>query len=400
MEEYNINKKIMKILHVITSMNPKTGGPSQGLRNLNPFIAEKFGQVEVVCMDEQNENYHLEDKFVIHKVGKGKTSFQYNPKLYNWLVEHLEYYEYVSVHGIWQYHNYAVYKAIKTLKNNNQRTPKVVIMAHGMLDPYFQKASTRKWKAIRNELVWRLTEKKAINAADALFFTCEEELLLARTTFKGYHPKKETNVGYGIQKPPVFTAEMKTAFEQMCPEVQAKKYWLFISRIDPKKGVDILIDVYNKLVEENHSMPELVIAGPVESTYAQQMIKKANNNPHIHFPGMLTEDSKWGAFYGCEAYILPSHQENFGIAIVEAMACRRPVLITKNINIWREIETGKGGWILETVNPDSLEQLLLVIVKQTDEELFNKGESAYETYSTKFNVEDCAGVFVNTLKNL
>lgn len=389
-----------KLLRVISSMNPKTGGPSQGIRNLNPLIAENFCQVEVVCLDEEDENYRLEDKFVIHKVGKGKTSFQYNPKLYSWLKDNLGNYDFVSVHGIWQYHNYAVYKAIKTLKKNNQRTPKVVIMAHGMLDPYFQKATTRKWKALRNELVWHLTEKRAINAADALFFTCEEELLLARTTFKGYHPKKEINVGYGIQKPPLFRVEMKAAFEQKCPELQTKKYWLFISRIDPKKGVDLLIDAYNKLTFANHELPDLVIAGPVDSVYAQQMIKKANRNPQIHFPGMLTGDSKWGAFYGCEAYLLPSHQENFGIAIVEAMACRKPVLITKNINIWCEIEAGKGGWILETVVQNAIEQLLLVIAKQTDEALSHKGERAYETYSTKFDVESCAGIFVSALKNL
>jgi glycosyltransferase involved in cell wall biosynthesis len=381
-------------------MNPKAGGVSQGIRNLNSYIVSDAVEVEVVCMDDEALEYQLNDNFIIHKIGKGKTSFQYNPKLHSWLEEHIGKYDCVVVHGIWQYHNYAVYQVIQKRKSNNQPTPKVVIMAHGMLDPYFQKATTRKWKALRNEIVWRLTEKPAINAADALFFTCEEELLLARTTFKGYHPKKEINVGFGIQKPPVFTKEMKTAFEQLCPEIKAKKYWLFISRIDAKKGIAVLIDAYNQLTAANHVVPELVIAGPVDSDYAQQMIKKANANPQIHFPGMLTGDSKWGAFYGCEAYILPSHQENFGIAIVEAMACRKPVLITQNINIWREIEAGNGGWILETVGAKGLEQLLLEIANQTDEALARKGESAFETYSTKFDVEVCAAVFVETLKKL
>lgn len=390
----------MKLLHVISSMNPKTGGPSQGIRNLNPFITKNSAEVEVVCMDEEYENYHFKDGFLIHKVGKGITAFHYNPKLDSWLAEHIENYDCLSVHGIWQYHNYAVYKAIQTLKKNNQKVPKVIIMAHGMLDPYFQKAPDRKWKALRNELVWRLTEKKVINAADALFFTCEEELLLARTTFKGYHPKKEINVGYGIQKPPVFTVEMKTAFEQFCPRVEAKKYWLFISRIDPKKGVDELIEAYNKLTQENHSMPELVIAGPTDSAYSQQMIRKANKNPHIHFPGMLTGDSKWGAFYGCDAYLLPSHQENFGIAIVEAMACKKPVLITKNINIWREIKTGEGGWVLEDVKKNLIEQQLIDIACLNQTDLVNKGKNAFRTYKDKFDVEECASVFFATLKNL
>jgi glycosyltransferase involved in cell wall biosynthesis len=390
----------MKILHVITSMDPKTGGPSQGLRNLSNFNLKLGLDVEVVCMDDVNQDYGLDEKVFINKLGNGKTSFQYSPTLLRWLSLNIERFDFVSVHGIWQYHNFAVYKAIKILKKSNKKVPKVVIMPHGMLDPYFQKATDRKWKALRNEVVWRLTEKRALNAADAIFFTCEEELLLARTTFKGYHPKKDINVGYGIQRPPFFMQEMKAAFEEVCPQIEGKKYWLFISRIHPKKGIDLLIEAYNKLTTENNSLPELVIAGPTDSGYAQLMVKKASTNNHIHFPGMLTGNSKWGGFYGCEAYLLPSYQENFGIAIVEAMACKKPVLITKNINIWREIEAGNGGWILEELNIDSIKKQLMSIASLTDSALEIKGQHSFETFQNKFDVEECAHVFVSTLKKL
>jgi glycosyltransferase involved in cell wall biosynthesis len=390
----------MKILHVITSMDPKTGGPSQGLRNLCSFNMKLGLYVEVVCMDDVNQDYGTDEKVFINKLGKGETSFQYSNTLLRWLLLNIERFDFVSVHGIWQYHNFAVYKAIKILKKSNKKVPKVVIMPHGMLDPYFQKATDRKWKALRNEVVWRLTEKRALNAADAIFFTCEEELLLARTTFKGYHPKKDINVGYGIQKPPVFMQEMKTVFEAICPQIKAKNYWLFISRIHPKKGIDLLIEAYNQLTSSNYLLPELVIAGPTDSAYAQQMVKNAKDNNHIHFSGMLSGDSKWGAFYGCKAYLLPSHQENFGIAIVEAMACEKPVLITKNINIWREIAAGNGGWILEELNIDCIKKHLINIAVQTDKALESKGENAFETYKNKFDVGECASVFIESLKNL
>jgi glycosyltransferase involved in cell wall biosynthesis len=390
----------MKILHVINSMDPKTGGPSQGLRNLCSFNMKLGLDVEVVCLDDVNQDYSLDEKVFINKLGNGKTSFQYSPVLLRWLLLNLERFDFVSVHGIWQYHNYAVYRAVKILKKNNKKVPKVVIMPHGMLDPYFQKATDRKMKALRNEVVWRLTEKRALNAADAVFFTCEEELLLARTAFNGYKPQKDINVGYGIQKPPVYCTEMKTAFEELCPPIKAKKYWLFLSRIDPKKGIDVLIDSYNDLINEGHLLPELVIAGPTDSGYAQKMIHKASKNTHIHFTGMLTGDSKWGAFYGCEAYLLPSHQENFGIAIVEAMACEKPVLITKNINIWREIADGNGGWILDEVNEYSIKKELLSMAGLTDNALKIKGKHAFTTYQNKFDVELRAHVFIDTLKNL
>jgi glycosyltransferase involved in cell wall biosynthesis len=390
----------MKILHVITSMDPKNGGPSQGLRNLSNFNLKLGLDVEVVCMDDVNQDYGLNEKVFINKLGNGKTSFQYSPTLLRWLLLNLERFDFVSVHGIWQYHNYAVYKAIKILKKSNKKVPKVVIMPHGMLDPYFQKATDRKWKALRNEVVWRLTEKRALNAADAVFFTCEEELLLARTTFKGYHPKKDVNVGYGIAKPPVCVHEMQTAFEELCPQIKDKKYWLFLSRIDSKKGIDVLIEAYTKMTDENLLLPELVIAGPTDSGYAQKMMDKASASSHIHFTGMLTGNSKWGAFYGCEAYLLPSHQENFGIAIVEAMACEKPVLITKNINIWREIANGNGGWILDDVTENSIKKQLANIALLTDSAIKIKGEHAFATYQNKFDVEVRAKVFLDTLKTL
>ncbi|HSD06036.1 glycosyltransferase [Flavobacterium sp.] len=389
----------MKQLHIIPTMNPKSGGPCQGIRNVAPYL-QNFGiENEVVCLDSPSEEYGIEDSFMIYKLGNGKTSYQYHATLVNWLVENLDNYEAVIVNGLWQYSNYAVYKAIQQLKKENKKVPKVVVMPHGMLDPYFQKAPERKWKALRNELVWQFIEKKCINNADALFFTCEEELLLARTTFKGYHPIKESNVGFGIQKPPVNISRMNEAFQQLLPNLK-KNYWLFLSRIHHKKGIDLLIDAYNQLTSETDAIPDLVIAGSTDSDYAQQMMKKAKNNPKIHFSGMLSGDSKWGAFYGCDAYLLPSHQENFGIAIVEAMACEKPVLITKNINIWREIKAGEGGWILEDLNVDTIKNQLEIISKMNKEQLQDFGKKAYQVFVDKFDVQDRASYFAKTIKEL
>jgi glycosyltransferase involved in cell wall biosynthesis len=390
----------MKILRVISSMNPSAGGPCQGIRNAVPF-QKKLGVLnEVVCFDETSTLYPVEDDFVIYKLGKGITAYQYHPVLLSWLKDNIFNYDFVIVHGLWQYPNLAVYRAVKHLKKKSPKVPKVIIMPHGMLDPYFQKAPERKLKAIRNELMWRLTEKKCLNAAEAVFFTCEEERRLAATTFKNYKPRKTINVGYGINPPPMFDELFKTAFAIKCPLLKGKEYWLFLSRIHPKKGIDLLIEAYNQLIAENHYLPELVIAGPTDSEYAQQMVKMAGNNNHIHFSGMLLGDAKWGAFYGCELYVLPSHQENFGIAIVEAMACKKPVVITKNINIWWEIEAGNGGWVLDQLNKESIYNTLLAISQRKDAGVIQKGENAFGTYKNKFDVEECSNVFLTTLKSL
>ena len=388
----------MKLLHVITSMNPKTGGPCQGIRNLNPYLRNEGFEIDVVTFDENNADY--EDDFRVFKVGKGKTPFYYQPQFYNWLISNIENYDFISVHGIWQYHNYAVYRAIKYLKKKKRQVPKVIIMPHGMLDPYFQKAETRKFKAIRNNFFWSLIEKKAINAADAIFFTCEEELLLARTTFIGYKPKKEINVGYGIQHPPKYTEDMRKAFYNLCPNLKERPYWLFLSRIHPKKGIDDLINAYIKLTLKYKNLPHLVIAGSTDSSYAKKMIQFAENHPQIHFSGMLNGDKKWGAFYNCDAFVLPSYQENFGIAVAEAMACKKTVVITKHINIWNEINQGEACVLFDDNGVDSIYKSLEFLCNMDSEHLKRMGDNAYKIFLEHFYIEKTAKRFAQTLYDL
>lgn len=380
-------------------MNPNAGGTSQAVRNLVPNLQKNYTESEVICFDIENFNYGIVDDFKIYKIGNGKTAYQYNPFLVKWLVNNLSKYGTIIVHGIWQYHNYAVFRAVKTVKKQKMLVPKVIIMPHGMLDPYFQKSANRKWKAFRNIIVWKLTEQIAINNADAIFFTCEEELILAKTTFKGYRPKKEVNVGFGIPSAPVKTVAIQSSFRIAMPQLN-NKFWLFLSRIDPKKGVDVLIDSYNELCLVNQTLPDLVIAGPKNSLFAQKMISKAKTNSKIHFPGMLTGEAKWAAFYNCEAYLLPSYQENFGIAIVEAMSCKKPVLISRNINIWKEIETGNGGWILDEVSISSLKEQLKKINQITSNQLHMIGEQAYQIYEKEFDIEERAKEFCKIIKDL
>lgn len=390
----------MKILRVISSMHPSNGGPCQGIRNAIPYFQKVGITTEVVCMDDKNSHYSITDNFTIYKVGNGKTSYQYQPELLTWLKKNILNYDFIIVHGLWQYHNFAVCKTIELLKKQNLKIPKVIIMPHGMLDPYFQKATDRKWKALRNKLVWTFIEKKCISQADAIFYTCEEEMRLAATTFKSYKPKKNFNVGYGIQMPPENKESLKDDFYKIYPEIKGKRYLLFLSRIHEKKGVDLLINAYNGLFQKNKDLPDLVIAGPTTSEYAQQMIKLASHNPKIHFSGMLTGNAKWGAFYNCEAYLLPSHQENFGIAIVEAMACKKPVLITKNVNIWSEINEGGGGWIVNLEDKSAIENNLSEIIKNSEADFAAKGYKAFETYRDKFDIESCVNKFIQTLKNI
>ncbi|MFI8604784.1 glycosyltransferase [Cellulophaga baltica] len=376
----------MKILRVIPSMHPKQGGPCQGIRNSIPEL-EKLGiHNEVVCLDDTVSDYGIEDSFKIHAIGQSNTPWKYQKNLIPWLLNNFQRFDIVMIHGLWTYHSHATIKAIEKYRKTSIISPKVYVMPHGMLDPYFQKAKERKLKALRNEVYWKLFENKVINKADGVLFTCEEELLLARTTFPNYKPQREINVGYGIQAPPAYTDSMKEVLKGKVPLWNEKPFLIFLSRIHTKKGVDLLIKAYLKLEEELENLPQLIIAGPgLEEAYGKELLKLASSSSNILFPGMLSGDAKWGAFYESEAFVLPSHQENFGIAVVEALACSKPVLISDKVNIWREITSEEGGLVENDTEADTY-KLLNKWLKLSSSEKIKMSENAKKVYATKFTI--------------
>lgn len=378
-------------------MNPKGGGPCQGIRNSIPEMKKLGVENEVVCLDSPSSEYLGKDSFVIYAIGTSKNLWAYNKKMIPWLLKNFEKYDVVIVHGLWLYHSYAAVKAWRKFKTQNTKFPKLFIMPHGMLDPYFQTAKERQLKAIRNWFYWKFIENTVVNSADGVLFTCEEELLLARIPFKPYFPKKELNVGYGIQPPPAFSEKTTTAFAEKVPAWNGKPFILFLSRIHEKKGVDLLIKSYNKLQTESENLPQLVIAGPLGGTYSTEMQHLAENNENILFAGMLSGDSKWGAFYNCECFILPSHQENFGIAIVEAMACKKPVLITNKVNIWREIASEESGLVANDTE-DEIYLLLKNFLTLSQEEKNKIRDNAFCTYEKYFSIEKAAEKMIDVLK--
>ncbi len=376
-------------------MDPKSGGPCQGIRNTIAAMKPLNIANEVVCLDAPTAEYLGKDEFEIHALGPANNPWQYSKELIPWLLDNAKRFDAIIAHGLWLFPSYAVMKAVRVLRlKEGTHVIPWYVMPHGMLDPYFQKAKERRVKAIRNRLYWSLLEEKVVRSADAVLFTCQEELNLARTTFKKYQPKAEWNVGYGIQSPPVFEPDMSTAFSLSSGLGSNERYFLFLSRIHPKKGVDLLLAAYAEILakeeREGRGMPKLVIAGPGISTdfgkhLAEMVDQNASLKGHVVFPGMLSGNSKWGAFYHAEAFILPSHQENFGIAVAEALACKTPVLISNQINIWREIEKDNGGLVEE----DSLQGTIKLLERWTamsKDEQAQMRLSAETTYFNNFTI--------------
>lgn len=388
----------MKVLRVIGSMNPKVGGPSYGIRNSIPVLAELGIENEVISLDDPEKEFLKEDTMTIHPLGPTKTSWCYSKKLLPWLYNNLSNFDVVIVHGLWLYHGFAVNKTVKYLKAKKLPFPKVFIMPHGMLDPYFQQASNRRWKSIRNILYWKFIEKNIVNNADNILFTCEKELELARTTFANYKPQKETNIGYGILPPPPQASLKNYLLDSQFSSFAQQPFILFLSRIHPKKGVDLLIKGYLTLKEKGVILPKLVIAGQgLESSYGKSIIEITNNNPDIFFTGMLNGEAKWAIMYACEAFILPSHQENFGIAVVEALACSKPVLISDQINIYHEVAGSQSG-LVESNTVEGVISLLSQWAAMPKIEKLQMGERAKRCYQFFFTTFEASKKLANLIQ--
>ena len=392
----------MKLLHVSPSMDPKLGGVCQAVRMIISGLTELSVHNEVVSLDASDSFFLKSDPFPVYALGVGRGPWAYNANLIPWLADNLSRFDAVIVHGLWLYYGYGVRKAIEKI---NDKSVKLFVMPHGMLDPYFQRASGRKLKAIRNYVYWKLIESKLLNRADGILFTCEEERRLAREPFRPYRPKGEHVVGLGSDQPPVYTPDMEKAFREKVPELGLNKFILFISRVHEKKGVDILIKAYANLMAKNFGngkdVPKLVIAGPgLESIYGLEMKRLAHETfglkASVFFPGMLSGNSKWGAFYGCQVFVLPSHQENFGIAVIEALACGKPVLISDQVNIWREIE-GAGGGIVAS---DTLEGTQKILDRWIDLPLDQKasmGQQAKACFNNAFSKAPASKRFLDVM---
>ncbi|MDH4091104.1 MAG: glycosyltransferase [Cyclobacteriaceae bacterium] len=397
----------MKILRVIGSMDPSHGGPCQGIRNSIPALERLGIQNEVLSLDDPKAPFLAKDSFQIHALGPSRGPWGHSSNLIPWLDTNLNRFDIVIIHGLWQYYSYATWKAVRRFKKMSQpskvaRLPKLFVMPHGMLDPYFQRAPDRKLKAIRNWIYWKLIERKVINESDGILFTCEAELLLAREPFQPYNPKLELNVGYGIEQPPPYDQAMSEAFFMKCNNLRGQPYVLFLSRIHEKKGVDLLIKAYAKTFGKDS--PKLVVAGPgLESPYGQKLIKLISENEEVNssifFPGMLSGDAKWGAFYGCDAFVLPSHQENFGIAVVEALACSKPVLISDQVNIWREIKAGGAG-IVSSNTEKGVQEMLENWGRLNNSEKLEMGKMARSTFEELYAIGPAATRLLETLQKI
>jgi glycosyltransferase involved in cell wall biosynthesis len=371
----------MKILWVIRSVDPRTGGPVEAIRQRAPLFERAGHEFEVATCDDPAEAFVASFPAQVHALGPSAGEFGKSDSFKNWIDANIGRFDAVLCSGIWQYPVLATSQAAK------KSGTKYWVFTHGMLDPWFNK--TYPVKMLKKYLYWPMLYQ-ALRDAEAVLFTCEQEKLLARQSFKPYRVR-EIVVPYGTNPPPFQPDSQRAAFLERFPSLKGKRYILFLSRIAPKKGCDLLIQAFGTVTKDVRDL-QLVMAGPFEKEYRdalEPIVKSSRLDGRVIWTGMLENEAKWGAFRGADAFALPSHQENFGISVVESMACQVPVLISNQVNIWREIEQAGAG----LVEPDTLEgttNLLKRWLQTPKEQQAKMGQAALVAYENYFTAEKSA----------
>ena len=335
----------MKLLHVIATTNPESGGPIEALLRISEVLIRDGHEIEVASLEMEQEAAKRKFPFPVIGLGSGVGRYRYNPRLTSWLNRHSGRFDAVILHGLWNYSSVGSWRALR-----HKNTP-YYIFAHGMMDPWFREKYPL--KHFLKQVFWWTAEGRVLRDAVGVLFTCEEERVRASHVFRG-HPYKEQVVLFGTSDPQGDPNKEKGAFVSAFPALRDKRYLLYLSRIHPKKGCDLLIRAFAECSAQLPINLDLVVAGPDQVGWIpelQALARKLEIADRIHWPGMLTGELKWGAFRLAEALILPSHQENFGFVVAEAMACSTPVLISDKVNIWREIVESRAG----LVEPDTFE---------------------------------------------
>ena len=372
------------ILHVIDSLDPVTGGPSEVIRALFEFAPEGYTG-EVVTLDNPVAPFLASSPFKVHALGKGRGPIGYSRQLGPWLEANRDRFDAVMVHGLWRYISFAAWRVCKG------RTP-YVVLPHGMLDPYFKRRFPM--KHLQKWLYWLLSEYRVLRDAHRVLFTTTEESRLAKQSF-WLHRWKPVVIPLGAVGPDKAPEPLAAAFFQRYPALMGRRFLLYLGRIHRKKGCDMLISSFIKSAAKD-PMLHLVMAGPDQQEWSselKEMTSLAGIEDRVHWPGMLRGDIKWGAFFTCEAFILPSHQENFGIAVAEAMACGRPVLLSDKVNIAPEIAQDGAG-LMEADTQQGTDRLLERWIALPAEARQAMGEHALLTFQQRYDMRKNAAAIL------
>lgn len=342
----------MRLLCVIPSYWPayQFGGPVFSVHALNKALLKKGIDVSVYTTNvglngrvpnnqEVDVNGVKVTYFAFTRFFEflGATGWQFSLPMTAALRGNLRLFDVIYIVAIW---NYPI--AIAAHYCRRYKKP-YIISPRGLLYPY-----TTGRKAWKKWPYYQLITKKDLQGAAAIHYTTRDESERCHLALG----LKNTAVVIpnGIDLCEFKDLPSKEKLRQRYPTLKDKKVILFLGRINWKKGLDILIEAHSVLTKKRNDV-HLLITGNDEAGYIRKVkrwVREYGIGQRVTFTGILTGKEKLEAYAGSDIFVLPSYSENFGIAVVEAMACGLPVIISNQVGIYKEVSGAEAGVVIET----------------------------------------------------
>ena len=327
----------MRILHVIPSVAAISGGPAQALIPMCRELSAQHVEVLVVTTDAEMSSKATTRTTIDYKgvptiffPSRWGRSFKFSNSLSTWLNQNVQEFDAVHIHAVF---NHACVAAARACRDN--KVP-YIIRPLGTLDPW-----SMKQKRFRKHLFWRLRGEEMLRSAAAVHYTTRAEQEAVEQTLQLNHGHV---IPLGIDTAQGTTHSRRAELAKQLPDLNGHPYLLVLSRIHPKKGLDVLIDAFSEVTSSSRfSNWRLVIAGDGPDDYVSRLRQKAGTR--VLFPGWVDGENKNRLLQHASLLVLTSYQENFGLCLLEAMACAVPVLVSPHVNLAEEIQSAGAGWV-------------------------------------------------------
>jgi len=388
----------MKVLQIIPHYRPayQYGGPIFSVHNLSKGMVERGVEVTVWTTNlglKHRKDILLGEEVLIDGVRVyyfpiiGSFHYSLSPALMKYMKDRIRDFDVVHIQGVYQFHSFVGGYYARKYEIPYVLTPR------GMLIPELIKMKGR----LKKKIYISLVERKNVEKADLVH--CTTEIERNELLNLGLNPKKTVVIPNSAELEECNEFSMRESFRKKY-DLFGKTIILFFSRLNWKKGIDLLIPAFAKVVSR-HPDAHLVFVGPDLEGYRRKIevwIKENGIEEHVTFTGLLTGSEKLVALKESDIFVLPSYSENFGIAVVEAMLSKLPVIISKEVGIWNVVKENNCGMIVD-LTPKSIAEGILHLLKNPEERL-KMGERGKETAKREFSIDNIAEKMIQAYNDI
>jgi glycosyltransferase involved in cell wall biosynthesis len=377
----------LRVLHVIPAIAPRYGGPSRAIFDMCRALRMRGADILLATTDADGPAHLdvIKERVIAYQEvptiffsRQWSERFGYSHSLARWLDQEVRRFDVVHIHAVFSHPCLAAARACQ------KRGVPYIIRPLGSLDPWSMRQN-----AFVKKVMWHLAVQRMLRSAAAIHYTTNEERQLAESSLG---LDNGVVIPLGIEMEEQQEQDGDGLFRERHPLLGKSPYVLTLSRLHPKKNIELLLEVFLSLAGRGQAQDwRLVIAGDGEAAYVdslKQLVRQKGGEDRVLFSGWLDGAERASALRNAALLALPSHQENFGLAAAEALACGVPVVVSEHVNLAPEIEKYGAGWVTSLDAEKFSHTLIEALLDEV--ECYRRGRAGREFVLQRFSWKDVA----------